>query len=230
MSNGFYMSGNSSEVTMFSSGKKSAGDIKPINSLHRSSKNAATSSSNAAQAGKMLLVIDPGVDDYQTLAAGAIAGAEVAVLDANRNGIEQITELLKIHSDIHSLHLVSHGASGCLYLGNAQLTLETIDRYAWDLQNWFTDSAPVLLIYGCNVATEPSGAKFLNCLHRLTGAAIAASTTQTGNAALGGNWDLEVSIGKVEVPLVFEAATMAAYHAVFALLRALPFRSQNGYD
>ena len=164
---------------------------------------------------KTLIVIDPGVEDYQTLAAGAIAGATVAILDADRNGIEQITALLETHSDIQSLHLVSHGAPGCLFLGNAQLTLETIDRYAWDLQNWFAASAPTLLLYGCNVAAEAVGKRFVSCLHQLTGAAIAASTTCTGNAALGGNWNLEVSIGKVEVPLAFDAATMAEYSAVF---------------
>ena len=164
---------------------------------------------------KALIVIDPGVEDYQTLAAGAIAGATVAILDADRNGVEQITELLETHSDIQSLHLVSHGAPGCLYLGNAQLTLETIDRYAWDLQNWFAVSTPTLLLYGCTIAAEAVGKRFVSCLHQLTGAAIAASTTSTGNADLGGNWNLEVSIGKVEAPLAFDAATMAEYSAVF---------------
>jgi Domain of unknown function (DUF4347) len=185
--------------------------------FHRSFGDAAATPNVAAHAEKMLIVIDPGVDDYQALAAGAIAGATVVVLDAAKNGIEQITELLKFHADVDSLHLISHGASGCIYLGNAQLTLETIDRYAWDLQNWFTASAPTLLIYGCNVAAEEIGKEFISRLHQLTGAAIAASTTRTGNAALGGNWDLEVSIGQVEVPLAFDAATMATYGAVFPL-------------
>ena len=210
-------------VTMTSSPvENSASVLESTDSLAHSPKDAVKTASIPAHAKerspeKLLIVIDPGVDDYQALAAGAIEGATVAVLDADRNGIDQITELLKIHSDVHSLHLVSHGTAGCLHLGSAQLTLETIDRYAWDLQNWFSDSAPLLLIYGCNVAAEAIGAKFLSCLHRLTGAAIAASTTRTGSAALGGNWNLEVSIGKIEAPLAFDAATMETYSAVFAL-------------
>ncbi|MEG4634804.1 DUF4347 domain-containing protein, partial [Microcoleus sp. AR_TQ3_B6] len=44
--------------------------------------------------------------------------------------------------------------------------------------------------------TKPN--QFLERLSELTGADIAASANPTGNAALGGNWELEVKIGRIE--------------------------------
>ena len=42
-----------------------------------------------------LVVIDPSVDDYQVLANGVIDGAEVFTLDAHRDGVKQITEIIE---------------------------------------------------------------------------------------------------------------------------------------
>jgi hypothetical protein len=44
--------------------------------------------------------------------------------------------------------------------------------------------------------TKPN--QFLERLSELTGADIAASANPTGNAALGGDWELEVQIGRIE--------------------------------
>src|SRR4028119_2213813 len=44
--------------------------------------------------------------------------------------------------------------------------------------------------------TKPN--QFLDRLSELTGADIAASANLTGNAALGGDWELEVQIGRIE--------------------------------
>src|SRR5919202_38075 len=50
---------------------------------------------------------------------------------------------------------------------------------------------------GCGVnPTKPN--QFLERLSELTGADIAASANPTGNAALGGDWELEVQIGRLE--------------------------------
>ncbi len=79
---------------------------------------------------------------------------------------------------------------GCLYLGNSQLSINTINNdYAQELENW---SVTNILLYGCNVAAGDAGAEFLEKLHQLTGANIAASARPTGNVALGGDWELEV--------------------------------------
>ena len=193
--------------------------LEPSLVLHQSIHDAISSSDGTVLSAQTLIVIDSGLENYQALAMGAIANTSILILNADQDGVAQITEALQQHKHIRNLHIVSHGNAGCLYLGNTQLSLETLDRHAWDLQKWFTvcSTSASLLLYGCNVAAGDRGTEFLNRLHQLVGVAIAASATPTGNAALGGNWNLEVSIGPVEAPLAFEAATMAAYSSVFAL-------------
>ncbi|MBI4784814.1 MAG: DUF4347 domain-containing protein [Oscillatoriophycideae cyanobacterium NC_groundwater_1537_Pr4_S-0.65um_50_18] len=164
----------------------------------------------------VLVVIDSGVDQWADLASGIVEGAGVAVLADDQDGITQITALLKACPSVTSLHIVSHGEPSTLYLGNTQLSLKTIDRYAWDLQSWSVSS---LLIYGCNVAAGKAGAELIEKLHRFTGAGIAASTSLTGNTELGGNWRLEMNLGKVDTALAFRAEIMAAYPAVLATVQ-----------
>jgi hypothetical protein len=55
-----------------------------------------------------------------------------------------------------------------------------------------------ILLYGCNVGADAAGKAFVNLLAQATGADVAASDDLTGNAALGGDWDLEVKTGAIE--------------------------------
>jgi hypothetical protein len=178
----------------------------------------ATSSKTVSDLSSHLVIVDSGVDDAQILLAGVVAGARTVVLVPDRDGIEQITETLQRYPDTTHLHIVSHGSPGCLYLGNAQLSLDTLDRYSWELQSWFAShpTAPTLLLYGCKVAANQAGLEFIQRLHQLTGAAIAASTTPTGCAELGGNWQLDAVTGSIAVTPAFTAETMAMYTALLA--------------
>jgi hypothetical protein len=163
-----------------------------------------------------LVFIDTAVNDYQSLAKGVVVGAEVIILDPAQDGVKQITEALSSRIGIETVHIVSHGSPGCLYLGNAQLSLDTIDRYAAQLQQWAGKTAlrPAFLLYGCNVAAGDAGAEFVERLHSFTGAAISASRTLTGNAALGGNWQFEVSIGQGTTTAAFQPTVLETYAAV----------------
>jgi hypothetical protein len=100
-------------------------------------------------------------------------------------------------------------------LGNSQLNLDNISKYADLLQHWQSQS---ILLYGCNVAAGDGGEEFIHKLHQITKATISASTTKTGNAALGGNWELEVNIPENNgTSLVFCGETLATYQGVFAI-------------
>ncbi|MFM6578343.1 MAG: DUF4347 domain-containing protein, partial [Dolichospermum sp.] len=137
-----------------------------------------------------VVFIDSSLSDYQTLQAGVVEGVETVIVTPNQDGIEQITAFLQQHPQITTIHILSHGAPGCLYLGNSQLNLTNIHNYTQQLQQWPQN----ILLYGCNVAAGDAGAEFIHKLHQITNATISASTTKTGNAALGGNWQLEVNI------------------------------------
>jgi Tfp pilus assembly protein FimT len=179
-----------------------------------------------------ILFIDPSVDNYESLLKGVIGNIKVVVLDRTVDGVAQITEVLSKYQEIENVHIVSHGVPGTLYLGNCELSLSTLELYADQLKKWFALSlqspcapSPHLLLYGCQVASGDAGSEFLTKLHQLTGASLSASSHFTGNAALGGDWNLEVNIGNISnQSLAFSAETMAAYPSVLAIV------FQGSYD
>ena len=56
-----------------------------------------------------------------------------------------------------------------------------------------------ILLYGCDLAQSNTGKAWVNELAQRTGADVAASTNLTGNASLGGDWNLEYSTGKLNI-------------------------------
>lgn len=165
-----------------------------------------------------LVFIDSTVDNYQLLEKGVISNANVIVLDANQDGIAQITEALEGNSGIHSIHIVSHGDPGQVYLGTTRLNLQALDHYTQQIQSWaqsLTNQAEILL-YGCRVGMGDMGAAFIQRLGALTRATIAASTTLTGHQTLGGDWILEKQTGPIRSPLAFDQSTLSAYPSTLA--------------
>uniref|UniRef100_A0A7C3ZKJ7 DUF4347 domain-containing protein n=1 Tax=Planktothricoides sp. SpSt-374 TaxID=2282167 RepID=A0A7C3ZKJ7_9CYAN len=151
-----------------------------------------------------LLIIDPAVEDYQILLDGISPHTFVHILDKNRDGIEQITEILqkaplsKGGWGDSSLHLITHGSPGTLYLGNSTLELSNIEQYRHQLQQW---GIAHLYIYGCKVAAGDAGAEFLTKLHQITQAEIYANSHLTGNPVLGGTWKLQQILPCPPAPL-----------------------------
>ncbi|HYD71000.1 DUF4347 domain-containing protein [Azospirillum sp.] len=173
-------------------------------------------SANSAFLPRTLVFIDAGVDDLQTLVAGVPESAEVVVLDAARDGIRQMAQVLAGRTRIESLHIVSHGAPGRLVLGTAVLDAAAMGRYRAALAVIGAALAPDadILLYGCDVARGDEGVAFVEDFAAATGAAVAASATRTGAAALGGDWDLPVRVGPVATEVVFSPAARATYAGV----------------
>ncbi len=168
-----------------------------------------------------VVFLDAGVTDYQSLQAGVIPEVATVILSPNQDGIEQISAFLQQNPQITTIHLVSHGAPGCLYLGNCQLNLTNIYDYRQQLQNWAKINR--ILLYGCQVAAGDAGEEFIEKLHQLTGATVMASATPTGSSKWGGDWELEVIVSRAEseqdlnISLAFDGGTLATYEGVFAL-------------
>ncbi len=168
-----------------------------------------------------VVFLDAGVADYQSLQAGVIPEVATVILSAKEDGIEQISAFLQQNPQITTIHLVSHGAPGCLYLGNCQLNLTNIYDYRQQLQNWAKINR--ILLYGCQVAAGDAGEEFIEKLHQLTGATVMASATPTGSSKWGGDWELEVIVSRAEseqdlnISLAFDGGTLATYEGVFAL-------------
>ena len=161
-----------------------------------------------------LVLIDSGVEDWETLAWGVKPEFDLAILDSQQDGVEQITRILANIPDINTIHIISHASPGCLYLGDTQLSLETLTHYTPQLSQWFSSHSDASLsLYGC-VACGDAGEEFIQKLHHLTKASIAASTTPIGNTALGGNWQLDRNYGTPSSLLAISEATQVSYTAI----------------
>ena len=147
------------------------------------------------------------------------------------DGIDQITELLDGSVQYDAVHIVSHGSDGQLQLGNSQVTAENIFEYQQQLTTWSSglNANADILLYGCEVAETATGENFVATFSQLVGADIAASDDLTGNAALGGDWDLEYRFGEVDSVVAFSAQARSNW---FSILASTSFQDGdgNGYN
>ncbi|MBK6973391.1 MAG: tandem-95 repeat protein [Sterolibacteriaceae bacterium] len=176
----------------------------------------------AEQRSHELVFIDKRVDDYQLLVDDLLSHndgsrqVEIFLLDPNRDGVEQISQVLAQRHDIGAVHLISHGADGNVELGSGKLNFDTLIKQAAQIKAWgdaLTDDAD-LLIYGCDVAATPDGQAMLNALSNLTGADVAASDDLTGSAKLGGDWTFEYHNGSIETQTIVLSPTQEKWFGV----------------
>ncbi|NES67699.1 MAG: DUF4347 domain-containing protein, partial [Okeania sp. SIO2D1] len=165
-----------------------------------------------------LLFIDSKVENYHYLISQVDPQTKTVILQPNQNGIDQISKSLDQFQNVDTVHIISHGAKGILYLGNSLLNLDNIRLYVESIQQWgkSLSAGGEILIYGCQVASGKEGREFVRQLHQLTGANIAASETLTGNVSKGGNWNLEVIFGQLKSALAFTPEVRASYAGVLA--------------
>ncbi|MEH2067451.1 MAG: DUF4347 domain-containing protein [Nostoc sp.] len=170
-------------------------------------------------ANQNIVFIDAGVIDYESLIAGIKPGTSVVILDSTKDGVEQITQALQ-GGKYQSVQIISHGSEGSLQLGSTQLNANNLNSYSNQLQQWrdyLTNDADIL-VFGCNVASGDR--TFVQRLSQITGADVAASDDITGNAELGGDWDLEVKIGSIESDLALTPEVTKAYRSILPSLFA----------
>ena len=146
-----------------------------------------------------IIFVDAAVEDIQSYLVGK--NAELVVLDAGRDGVEQIAQALAGRTDIAAIHIVSHGEAGELRLGTGTLSTRNISgSYADELatiKGALSEEADIL-VYGCNAGAGEAGQAFVSALAGATGADVNASVDDTGATALGGNWVLESKSGRIE--------------------------------
>lgn len=185
-----------------------------------------TDSSHLLDSGLGLVFVDASIDDAQALMGGIVDRWSnnqmlFVSIDAESDGIQKITETLAQYdsSFISAIHIISHGESGSLQLGNTVLDSNTLASYSDDLLGWrdsLTEEAD-LLFYGCNVAAGSTGQDFVNQIAYWTGADVVASSDLTGSRLLGGDADLEYATGAIEASIILDADLLNQYGGVFLI-------------
>uniref|UniRef100_UPI00257D07B3 DUF4347 domain-containing protein n=1 Tax=Pseudomonas sp. TaxID=306 RepID=UPI00257D07B3 len=159
------------------------------------------SAQSGADSGIQVYFVDSAVADSQALIASFGPDAEVHVLQAGQDGVEQIAQTLAGRSDIRAIHVFSHSTVGQLQLGSASLNAASMQaEYSDELASigLSLSAEGDILLYGCDFAAGPAGEQSVALLAALTGADVAASIDDTGAARWGGDWQLEYATGSIE--------------------------------
>lgn len=165
--------------------------------------------------GASLLIIDSGIRNYNQLIDSS-GNIEVLVLNDSASGIPQVTSFLSNYQDISSLHILSHGDLGQLRLGATKINYGSLHLYESEMSLWsnhLSVNADILL-YGCNVASDPDGLAFVDQVSHITGADVAASADLTGHDSLGGDWILEYETGTIESIVPFHESILQRYNSL----------------
>ncbi|VXD20807.1 hypothetical protein PL8927_70020 [Planktothrix serta PCC 8927] len=169
---------------------------------------------SSALTDNILLIIDSSVPNIPQLLDAMGEDVDFIILSKNEDGIQQITNILSGYKNLKAVHLLTHGSSGTLHLGNTTLNANNIEKYAPQLKTWrqtFTENTDVL-IYSCELASDNGG--FLSRLHNYLGVNLAASRQKVGYTPLGGSWNLDVILGKITTPFPFDQEKITAYPAI----------------
>ena len=102
----------------------------------------STTPSTADSLHQELVFIDTDVENYQDLLNDILAQSEegrnieVILLDNERDGIEQITETLANYQNLDAIHLISHGSSGNVDIGNTLLNSDSLNQNQAQISAW----------------------------------------------------------------------------------------------
>jgi uncharacterized delta-60 repeat protein len=151
-----------------------------------------------------LFIIDPRVENAQSLIDALPAGSEWVVLESGSAGVRQLEAILEREDTLDAISILAHGAPGQLNLGALALTLHNLQDHAAILERIGAALKPNgdLLLYGCEIGAGSMGAAFVEALAAATGANVAASDNATGAASLGGDWALEIQTGPITTPIL----------------------------
>ncbi|MDH3718343.1 MAG: DUF2341 domain-containing protein, partial [Planctomycetota bacterium] len=197
-------------------------DAHPDAAISSSSDRLTADAAAPAAVSRELVFVDTSAEHYQQLVDDLLNNAdetrelELYLLDAERDGIQQISEVLANYTDLDTIHIVSHGDDGTVQLGSTWLNVGTLGAYAGEIAGWNDALAggADLLFYGCNLASNHDGQTLVEALATLTDADVAASTDLTGSSLLGGDWDLEYTAGSVESTVAFSSDVQTSWYSL----------------
>ena len=139
----------------------------------------------------VLLVVDERVpfDQEQVDALGA--HVELLFIAPSEDGLKKAHNRFAAGTPFQSIHILSHGAQGRVFLGASDISAETLDRHSRDVQalGQLAETNGDIFLYACDVAEGDEGQTFVEEFAQLTRRDVAASNDVTGSS---GDWVLGV--------------------------------------
>ncbi|CAO3456589.1 hypothetical protein [Azospirillum argentinense] len=168
-----------------------------------------------AQAGgrKEAVFINANVPDLLAVIDGVRPGTEIVLLDPSRDGIGQVAAWAQGRTGYDAISIVGHGAVGAVDIGSTRLDAAGVAAQAERLALWgrALTADGDLLLYGCRVTAQGQGVELLQALSSATGADVAASSDRTGGRVVGGDWELETSVGTVAGSSALDTGRLDGY-------------------
>ena len=152
---------------------------------------------------KQLVIIDTSVTNIHAFTQNLSPNVEVAFIDAAKDGKTQLENILTQYHNLDAIHLVSHAEAGRLKLGNNFLASDGLDTKLYSVINQAVKKGGDILLFGCDLGATKEGEAFINLIKDNTHVDIAASTDKTGNIEQGGDWDLELVKGNIDIERPF---------------------------
>ncbi|MGB5975664.1 MAG: DUF4347 domain-containing protein, partial [Nodosilinea sp.] len=163
-----------------------------------------------------LVIVDAAVADLWAFRPQERADTDWLLLSEAQDPLAQISAAIDRGKACREVHIFSHGEPGRLWLSGQPFD-QTGLYHSEEVQRWAQRlRGASLWLYGCGVAAGDVGQRFVAALRQLSGAAIAASTTPTGAASLGGSWELDYSLGAPAGSLPIALDQLQSYAGLLA--------------
>lgn len=177
---------------------------------------------------RALAILDAAVPQPDLLLAGA--DPDMAIALACPHAADPVgSALANREHPVNELHLVSHGAPGRHAIGG-----ETLDGRALAERGrqWRRSLAPdaTIVLYGCSSGQGAAGRRLVQDLARATGARVIASSTPTGSASRGGDWNFDVASAPLGHSKNVARATVSAFSRAHAIWPGLLTNVTNTLD
>lgn len=127
---------------------------------------------------RTIVFIDSNFANWESIAQKIIFQARVIIVGSEDDGVKEISKILH-DSNCLEVHIISSGFPGCIYLGNSELSLDTLATYSLEMKKWFVTNKslnrvklPSINLYGLNLNMGDAGEEFITKLTKITGARI----------------------------------------------------------
>ncbi len=173
-------------------GVDEASDLRELDAdglvLERLADDALHALTDARQNASEVVFLDTSMDNLDQLLEELLSQAtearelEVVVLDAVRDGLEQITDVLAQRQRLEAIHIIGNGDGRGVQLGDVFLDASSLSAYAGKIARWSEalDHGAELLVYGSDLESTASGRELLEGLAALCHCTAAADDLGDG--------------------------------------------------